>query len=156
VVEALCGFNDSPGAPGSELLVLIGPTLMVDIGFDPAWRIGNPVAPALTGNLLPALVDTGAGESCIDQLLAASLGLPIVDRRRVAGSVGAHEVNVYLAQINVPSLAFVIHGQFAGVNLQEGGQQHRALIGRTFLRNFELHYEGHSGTVRITKIEPSA
>jgi hypothetical protein len=101
-------------------------------------------------------VDTGASQSCIDQMLAAALGLPIVDRRMVAGSSGQHQVNVNLAQLHVPSLQLVHHGMFAGVDLQAGGQAHRALIGRTFLRNFELHYEGHSGTVRLRGIDPGS
>jgi predicted aspartyl protease len=153
VVETLCGFNNSPQAHGADLLVMMGPTLMVDIGFDASWRSGSPELPSLSGNLLPALVDTGATQSCIDQLLAASLGLPIVDRRTVGGVGGSHEVNMYLAQIHVPSLSFIQHGEFAGVSLQAGGQAHKALIGRTFLKGFELHYEGHTGTVRMTKIE---
>lgn len=157
MVEALCGFNSTPDGHGADFLVFMGPTVMVEVGFDPAWRPEHlPTQPSLGGNPIPALVDTGAQQSCIDQLLAASLGLPVVDRRPISGSSGSHMVNVYMAQMHVPSLNFIQYGQFMGVNLQEGGQAQRALIGRTFLRGFELHYEGHSGTVRLMKIEPPA
>ena len=64
-----------------------------------------------------ALVDTGASESCIDSLLATELGLPVVDRRSVSGTHGAHPVNVHLAQVYVPTLDFTIFGTFAGVHL---------------------------------------
>lgn len=97
-----------------------------------------------------ALVDTGAMESCIDSLLAAQLGLPIVDRRKVSGVHGSQEVNVHLAQVHVPSLKVTIYGAFAGVHLAAGGQAHNALIGRTFLRNFTMVYEGRTGTVTLS------
>jgi hypothetical protein len=58
---------------------------------------------------------------------------------------------MYLAQIHVPSLLFTIHGAFAGVELAAGGQVHKALIGRTFLQNFTMVYEGTTGTVKISR-----
>ena len=155
--SAKCGFDDGPaGEKGCDALVVFGPTLIVHIGFDPAYKFvpGQIVAtPPITGtpNPVHALVDTGATESCIDAGLAMQLNLPIVDRRSVGGIGGAHEVNMHLAQIHVPSLAFTIHGAFAGVNLIAGGQPHRALIGRTFLQHFTMVYEGLTGTVTLTR-----
>ena len=57
-----CGFNDMPGgASGATLLSFYGPTLGVNIGFDPNYRnVGEPV-PGITG--IRALVDTGTAES---------------------------------------------------------------------------------------------
>lgn len=145
-----CGFDDQPSAPGSVLLTTWGPTLLVDIGFDPMYNPKSSKAPppGMTG--INALVDTGAMESCIDSLLAAQLGLPIVDRRKVSGVHGSQEVNVHLAQVHVPSLKVTIYGAFAGVHLAAGGQAHNALIGRTFLRNFTMVYEGRTGTVTLS------
>jgi hypothetical protein len=37
-----------------------------------------------------------------------------------------------------------------GVDLAAGGQIHRALIGRTFLRRFTMVYEGETGTVTLS------
>ena len=151
--ETLCGFNDIPGgAMGSEMLVHHGPTIMVDIGFDPtfsAGTVGNPVA-GITG--VKALVDTGAGESCIDSVLATQLNLPIVDRRSISGAHGPAEVNMHLAQVHFPSLNFTVWGAFAGVHLTAGGQVHQALIGRTFLMHYTMVYEGRTGTVRILSV----
>lgn len=145
-----CGFTGPPGANnGDELLIAIGPTLLVDIGFDSAFKLnGTAPVPGIQG--VAALVDTGATESCIDNLLAATLNLPIVDRRRIGGVGGAHEVNMYLAQVHVPSLDFTIYGAFAGVQLAAGGQQHQALLGRTFLRAFTMVYDGKTGDVTIS------
>jgi len=153
--SAKCGFDSVPGgASGAVLLVSYGPTLFVDIGFDPSFRIGHlalPVPAPVPGiTKISALVDTGATESCIDTLLATQINLPIIDRRTIAGVSGAQEVNVYLAQIHIPSLAFTIYGGFAGVHLMAGGQTHRALLGRTFLQHYTMVYEGRSGIVTIS------
>lgn len=150
--QAKCGFDNAPGgASGSDLLVMLGPTLRVNIGFDPNYRptVGNIVpVPGIAG--IPALVDTGAAESCIDNLLAARLNLSIVDRRPISGVHGSQLANMYLAQVHIPSLNFTIYGVFAGVDLVAGGQPHSALIGRTFLQRFTMVYEGRTGTVTLS------
>src|SRR5271157_1606926 len=154
MVQTKCGFDSvQGGASGSELLVSLGPTLAVDIGFDPTFHpaqlaTGKLPVPGIKG--VHGLVDTGAIESCIDNLLAAQLNLPIVDRRMIAGIAGSHQVNVYLAQVHVPALTYTIFGAFAGVDLKAGGQVHSALIGRTFLRAFTMVYEGRTGTVSLS------
>ena len=140
------GFEGEP-----HLLTEIGPTLAVRIGFDPGFnpdenRYGLPELPQAP---LPALVDTGALESCIDSALARELDLPVVDRGTVAGVHGASEVDYHLAQVYVPGLDWTVYGTFAGVHLTAGGQVHTALIGRTFLQDFTLTYEGRTGRVSI-------
>jgi predicted aspartyl protease len=155
MAESKCGFDNVPGgASGSALLMTYGPTLMVNIGFDPAYKTGTlniphplPI-PGITG--IRALVDTGASQSCIDSLLAAQLNLPIVDRRTVSGVHGSQEVNMHLAQVHIPSLGMTIYGAFAGVHLAAGGQPHMALIGRTFLQRYTMVYEGKTGTVTLS------
>lgn len=155
--SAQCGFSSVSGAAGSDLLVIHGPTLSVFVGFDPDYEPGPGLIPAIAqGTAFQALVDTGAGESCIDSLLAAKLGLPIVDRMTVAGISGPEEVNVHLAQIHVPALTVTIYGRFAGVHLAKGGQMHEALLGRTFLQDFTMVYEGGTGAVTITHNEPAS
>ena len=147
--ETLCGFNDIPGgAAGAELLTMYGPTLYVDIGFDSSFKTGQIPVPGMKN--LAALVDTGAGESCIDSMLASQLNLPIIDRVTISGANGKSEVNMHLAQIRIPNLDFTIYGAFAGVHLLAGGQQHLALIGRTFLRHYTMTYNGRTGTVLIS------
>ena len=123
---------------------------MVDIGFDLNHRLGSAAPPDLAEKGLGALVDTGATMSCIDSGLAIQLNLPVVDRQTVAGVHGKKEVNLHLAQIYIPSLRFTIYGSFAAVDLIAGGQPHHALIGRTFLKNFTLTYNGRTGEVEIS------
>lgn len=49
-----CGFTTIPGgAAGKDLLAFYGPTIFVDIGFDPAFspaRLAIPPAPGMTGS----------------------------------------------------------------------------------------------------------
>jgi predicted aspartyl protease len=149
--QTKCGFVDGNGFLGVNLLEHHGPTLFVDIGFDPQYDPAAPISPKLAATQLWALVDTGATESCIDSDLAVKLALPVVDRREVSGIGGIKEVNMYLAHIHVHSLAFTVYGSFAGVDLIAGGQSHYALIGRSFLRHFHMVYEGQTGTVTLTR-----
>jgi predicted aspartyl protease len=146
-----CGFVDIPEVSASTQLQLYGPSIPVDIGFDPSYDHKSGKVPEAAIRQVPALVDTGSTESCIDDALAQELNLPLVDRAHVAGVGGAHEVSVYLAQVHVPRLNFTVYGRFAGVHLRVGGQLHRAILGRTFLRSMILIYDGRDGSVRITR-----
>ena len=42
-----------------------------------------------------------------------------------------------------------MYGAFSAVNLAAGGQIHKALMGRTFLRAFTMEYSGTTGGVAI-------
>lgn len=150
--ETQCGFKSVPGgAPAHELLAAYSPTLLVDIGFDPDFRVQTPpIAPVAGITKIRALVDSGAAESCIDSMLATRLGLPIVDRRPLSGIHGTQLLNIHIAQIHVPSLNFTLYGPFAAVHLEAGGQWHGALIGRTFLKHCTMTYEGRTGVVKIS------
>jgi hypothetical protein len=63
---------------------------------------------------------------------------------------GKLEVNMHLAQVYIPSLGFTIWGMFAGVHLAAGGQHHKALLGRTFLQNCLMTFNGTTGKVTIS------
>jgi predicted aspartyl protease len=146
-----CGFNDGPHGSGADLLVSVGPTLFVDVGFDPNYDALVEGAKPIPGvENVHALVDTGATECCIDSALALSLNLPVVDRRKISGISGLSEVNVHLAQVHVSSLLYTMYGLFSAVDLAAGGQNHQVLIGRTFLKDFLMTYEGTTGTVVIS------
>lgn len=81
-----------------------GPTLIVDIGFDPTVTSATQTLPNLAMKGVHALVDTGATTSCIDSGLAMQLNLPIIDQQKLSGVAGTHEVNMHLAHICVPAL----------------------------------------------------
>lgn len=160
-----CGFPAGlslPGSPNSlsaqAALVWRGPTIQVDIGFDPAM-FGTALPPVPGGSApplaipavqVPALLDTGATESSIDETLAQQLQLPLIDKANSAGIGGIITLNIYLANIIIPGLA-VQYGRFTGVHLHAGGQHHRALIGRSLLKDALLVYDGRSGSVKLAR-----
>ena len=138
------GFSDEDGR-GREHLLALGPTLSVSVShFEQDPETGTRLT-----EVVNALVDTGATQSCIDSRLAERLGLPVIDAMEVAGVGGTRTHNVYLASVSIPSLGLSQYGEFAGVELQDGGQPHAALLGRSFLQNVILIYDGLRGQVTL-------
>ena len=140
-----CGFPSNP-----DQLLQFGPRVDVQIGLD-IQALAAKSHPDLPPKLWPALVDTGATECCIDSALANALALPVVDQRTVAGALGGGQVNMHIGQMCVPSLKQTMYGLFAGVHLLSGGQPYVALIGRTFLRDYTMTYEG-TGSVLLSRL----
>jgi hypothetical protein len=149
-----CGFPAESNPVNS--LAAIGPTLLVEVGFDPAHFDPDllkstqlPPQPVPSVQVL-ALIDTGAQQSCIDELLAQQQNFPMVDQAIFSGISGPTILNVYLASVTIPGLVTQV-GRFSGVQLQAGGKPHRVLIGRTLLKNSLLFYDGSSGTVKLAR-----
>ena len=149
-----CGFDSCDGVSGGDRLAALGPTIAVRIGFDPASSLFSERLPDLPARLYPALIDTGATESCIDSTLAESLHLPVMERRGIVGVLGAGVVTTRLAQIQVPALDATIYGPFAGVPLSASGLEYRAILGRTFLQHYTMTYDGRTGAVRLVGDPP--
>jgi len=140
------GIKDALGKASPSLLVRYGPSLEVTVRHYSQGDITPISEDAIT---VWALVDTGAGESCIDDVLARKLRLPVTDRRKIAGASGPSWHDVYMGEIYIPATGNTIIGPFTGVHLIKGGQQHGVLLGRTFLNNKVMIYDGVNGTVRI-------
>ena len=132
-----------------ELLVQMGPSIAVQIGLDENALAGAPENSDLPNNHLHALIDTKTLESCIDSTVAASLKLPIIDERAVAGVYGLGKVNVHLAQIQIPFLNIKQYGAFCGIHLQADEQPHSALFGRMFLDKLSQLHNGRTGSVSL-------
>jgi predicted aspartyl protease len=147
--------------PGTQALVALGPTLTVEVGFDPGFFHPDPVqvqaaiaaahAAAPGAALVEALIDTGAADCCIDEDLAQQLQLPLIDQQDGSGIGGKEKFNVYLGHIRIAALAHIQYGRFMGVKLAAGGQRHKVLLGRTMLQAMVLIYDGTTGTVRIAR-----
>ena len=58
---------------------------------------------------------------------------------------------MYLAHIYSPTIDYIQYGLFAGVELQDSGQLHQVLIGRTFLQAFVMIYDGMTGRVSLMR-----
>ncbi len=139
-----CGFADAQGRPDAQALITNGPTIEVVVSspLDSAQQ-------ATASRSVPALIDTGASHSCIDEDLATQLGLPIVDIAQMSGIGGIQDYNVYLADIHVPHLLSNLKGRFSAVKLTQGGQPHAVLLGRDFLQNTIMFYDGLRAQVTI-------
>lgn len=145
-MQIQCGQMDDPVG-----LAMAGPTALVCIGFDPEYREEESDIPNLPKEHFHALVDTGASVSCLDAKVAHMLDLPIVDEIEMSGVGGVSKFMLHSAQIYIPQLEFTIAGRFAGVHLYEGGQEHGALLGRDFLADMHMVYDGKTGSVTIAR-----
>lgn len=146
---AQAGFKKGKGGETpADLLVRLGPTVLVDIGLKTRSLSGGSPDLALKG--VRALIDTGAGGDCIDDHLARSLGLPITDEGEISGVGGRHHAYIYTARIWVPQLDRLLFQPFTGVKLKQGEQWHQVILGRSFLRPYRLTYDGGSGQVELT------
>ncbi len=92
------GFETALGLFSAEALVYYEPTLLVKIGFDPAFATGQVSRPNLPQESFPALVDTGADINCIDFNLAADLGLPVLEEKQSRGLAEVSEPGYILPQ----------------------------------------------------------
>lgn len=147
---AQAGFRKGKdGKSPSDLLAELGPTLKVDIGL--RRSPGADGKPDLPAKGVRALIDTGAGGDCIDDDLARELGLVIHEEGYISGVGGRHWAATYMARIYVPSLDRLLFQSFTGVKLRQGGQWHRVILGRTFLRPYRLVYDGADGQVEISE-----
>jgi hypothetical protein len=142
------GFEDptKPQLSSAQCLRAAGPGLPIEISQATSAQQATPQPPVLQSAL--ALIDTGATHSCVDQQLAQSLHLPIIDRQQVAGVGGQQTHNVYLAQLSMPPpLSAGYRGRLIGVQL---GGPYRIIVGRDFLARALLVYDGLNGTVTIS------
>lgn len=101
------------GTGGDELPCIVPATCCQDEGQAGGTGRNLPVDESVGAW---AFIDTGAYESCIDQDLADQLALTLVDRRIVSGAGGKHELNVYLAEIDIPGILVQSGLQKAGLS----------------------------------------
>jgi len=147
---AQAGFKAGKGGKSAaDWLAEVGPTFRVDIGLK---SLGPGYPPNLPIKAVHALIDTGAGGNCIDEDLARKLGLPITEEGLTSGIHGPEPTSFYAARVYIPDLGRLLFEPFAGAKLEKGGQTHRVILGRSFLRRYQMVYDALSGGVEI--IEP--
>jgi hypothetical protein len=135
-----------------DRLILYGPLIPIDIGFDPDHDETTPgLIPKGQEKGLVALIDTGSATNYIDATVAKRLGLPEINKDTVVGPIGGpQEITSYLAQIHIPSIPFMITGEFGGLDLISSGMGYSALLGREFLMHFSMSYDGLAGEVFLS------
>jgi predicted aspartyl protease len=151
LIEA--GFVDNNGRPLKDNLLRFGPTITVTVATPlMPGNIENPGEKKEEPKVknVYALVDTGASSCMIDAQLATELGLIAIDKASVAGVSGQADHLIYMAAILIPQLD--IHqffGRFMAANLKSGGQEHEVLLGRDFLSNTVMIYDGIRAQVTL-------
>ncbi len=143
--------NGSDGTANGELLLNYGPTIEVIVGpFKQAEKSPQDKIDDSKIKQVYALVDTGASNCMIDSNLAVELGLIAVDKAMVSGVGGQREHLIYMAGIVIPQLEIDQFGPFLAADLKDGGQEHEVLLGRDFLKNTIMIYDGLRAQVTIT------
>lgn len=96
-----------------------------------------------------ALIDTGAGSTCIDEEAAQKLQLPVVNVVNMASASHASvKANVYPAKFQITGLPMNFNAPMSiGAPLAVQGLI--ALIGRDVLQHCTLIYNGHLGQISL-------
>lgn len=138
-----------PHPPPNPVVELIARGPCVPIAISPYSAIlqqlvsqGVPLPTPVTGL---ALVDTGAGVTCIDINAATQLKVPIIDYANLSSATHANTTQpVYPVQLQIPGSPIGINAPRAiGVPLASQGII--ALIGRDVLKDSILIYNGSAG-----------
>ena len=140
--------------PAPEFMVRLGPVVQVTI------HVPDDVAQAYAdrGETSPppnngyAIIDTGATTTCFDVEAAKAAGLPqIGDADMSSASHTSSRVPVFAGKIFVPGLGIGINipegmgANLSSINLNSDGEALVALLGRDFLQNTVLVYNGPDG-----------
>ncbi len=138
--------------PPKVALSIRGPVLQVTLGLEESVAAqivqqNKPIPQPIPGL---ALVDTGASVTCIDNKIAEQLGLPVVDKVKMASaSHDATEQNVYPVLIDFTGFKIRVNAQrVMGASL--GNQGLAVLVGRDLLQNFTLFYNGITGEITMS------
>jgi hypothetical protein len=133
-------------------LQLQGPVVQVTVGVaefvaNQLIQNGIKVPDPISGY---GLIDSGASSTCIDDDIAHTLGLPIIDQAIIATpSHDATSKNVYPANIVFTGTA-IKSNDFRAIGASLSNQGIIALIGRDILSNFTLFYNGPFGEITIS------
>lgn len=137
--------------PPSFVLINRGPVVQVSITVSQAiasqlLQAGRTVPTPLSGL---ALIDTGASNTCIDEVIAQQLQLPVVNQVQMASaSHSSTNANVYPARIEIVGVNINIDpAECIGAAL--GTQGLIALIGRDVLQHCTLFYNGLTGEITL-------
>jgi predicted aspartyl protease len=146
----VAGYSYGPtGASASDRsgeLAAVGPVVEIVIRApgpplrSPDWK------PGFNRESVPArgLIDTGASDVCIDARMAVELGLTETGQEPVgvAGGVSVFST-VYAGILEVPELGFSELMPLYSLKMRH--PTHDVLLGRSFLRNFIVTFDGPEG-----------
>ena len=97
-------------------------------------------------------MDTGACPSFIDVSIAKELGLRFIDKGKSRNVFGAREVRIYTASIEICQLKYKRRAPFPAIDLIGAGMPFKAIIGRDFLSELNMDYDGWTGRVTLRRL----
>lgn len=134
--------------PPEERLLSRGPLLIVVFKPNSEEWYSRSEGQERPNHFGPAIIDTGSRLCCIDKQIAESWQLKPV------GSYVYHTVsnsdisaNIYDVELQILGIHDSFPVQAAGVPLSQHG--HAFIIGRAFLRNWRMTYDGAEGFFRL-------
>ena len=90
---------------------------------------------------LQGIVDTGASVICLDKRVALRLGLTAINRKKMEVADGTVvEATVYMAEMAIAGLGFKDWVEVHALPMTKPSQ--RVLLGRSFLKNYLVTYNG--------------
>lgn len=150
--SGLIDQTNGQSVPSKYILIQNGPVAQVSVTLSDSiakgWlQQGITIPSPITGN---ALIDTGASATCIDEATAQALQLPIIDVGTITSATHESQMcNIYPIKFEI--LGSGIVGEIPraiGANLTP--QNIIMLIGRDWLSNCTLHYNGVSGDFTLS------
>ena len=119
--------------------------LITNMGLAPVGS-ATPNAPAPT-SIFPALIDTGASNTCISPQVAQALNLKPIGLRPMTSATGINPVNVYLVDLVFPfgNVGFVKPGAQVMEFAAPQGNPFQILLGRDIICTgvLTLSFDGH-------------
>ncbi len=133
--------------PPAAALRQHGPVGIGQLFSDQLLQQGSQLPKPVSGN---ALIDTGASTTCIDDAVAKTMGIPVIDVVTMASaSYASTQQNVYSIQMQIVGSPIRVEVPNAtGASLQTQGIV--ALIGRDYLQHCTLHYNGITGQITLS------
>lgn len=111
----------------------------------------DPTTPTET---LDGIIDTGASVICLDKRVATRLGLTAVNRKPMEVADGTVvEAVVYMAEMTITGLGFRDWVEVFALPMDRPSQ--RVLLGRSFLRNYHVTYNGPDELFHFHKPTPT-
>jgi len=127
---------------------IFGHLLPVTLGDVPVGA--SSPAPART-LATRGLIDTGASDVCIDYRLAMELGLKVINQTTVGVVGGIAMANVYLGRLSLPEIGFDEVMPLYALKVRQ--PTHAVLLGRSFLQNYIVTFDGPAGHFTVARRE---
>ncbi len=141
-------------------LVAMGPRINVDI-LPPSvvekWARAHNV-PITTASRVPALIDTGASATGVDEEILKNLGCPPIGVANLSTPSGTTTTGIYMVRLVIPSrddpefppnIPLIVIDNVRVIAVKLSNQPYKVLLGRDVLSNMVLVYNGPHALITL-------